>query len=256
MASHSPSLSYAFSFHSKASESFGEQVPASKSFEGLYSCFFHLRSKVCLFIDTAQKLTRIALFRDTKLTKAVSWKGRFHEFDTLLPRISKMLRSCRMHVSDIGSVVACVGPGGFTSVRLGVSTANALSFALQVPVGGVSIFDLLYEIHSAKKDFYVLLQANSDEVFVQGFGKCAHSFPEPQLVSWDRFFSSVGTGFSVVGEFDASFLYTLAKKYSKTLGFLRGRKIRSLPWEKISLSSKQIAPWYYKDVNITPKKDI
>lgn len=54
----------------------------------------------------------------------------------LLPMIIKILKKRKKSLSDITSVEVNIGPGSFTGTRVGVSVANALGFALNIPVNG------------------------------------------------------------------------------------------------------------------------
>ena len=49
----------------------------------------------------------------------------------VLPLIAQLLKEHNLSPKDIDSVVAHAGPGSFTGIRVGVSIANAFSFALQ-----------------------------------------------------------------------------------------------------------------------------
>ena len=54
----------------------------------------------------------------------------------LLPAIVKILKKNNLQISDISHIEVNPGPGSFTGTRVGVSVANALGFALDVPVNG------------------------------------------------------------------------------------------------------------------------
>jgi tRNA threonylcarbamoyladenosine biosynthesis protein TsaB len=54
----------------------------------------------------------------------------------LLPMIMKILKKNKFTLKNISKIEVNPGPGSFTGTRVGVSVANALSFALQVPVNG------------------------------------------------------------------------------------------------------------------------
>lgn len=56
----------------------------------------------------------------------------------LLGLIDGMLEETGRRVADVGAVVAGIGPGTFTGVRIAVATARAAALALDVPVLGVS----------------------------------------------------------------------------------------------------------------------
>ncbi len=54
----------------------------------------------------------------------------------LLPLIIKILKKNRANIKELTRVEVNTGPGSFTGTRVGVSVANALGFALSIPVNG------------------------------------------------------------------------------------------------------------------------
>ncbi len=57
----------------------------------------------------------------------------------VLPMIEKILKKQKLKLSDINSIEVDTGPGSFTGLRVGISIANALSYALKIPVNGKKI---------------------------------------------------------------------------------------------------------------------
>ncbi|MBU2595703.1 tRNA (adenosine(37)-N6)-threonylcarbamoyltransferase complex dimerization subunit type 1 TsaB [Patescibacteria group bacterium] len=72
-----------------------------------------------------------------KITGKKVWRARTHQSEELLPAIDKLLKQNKVKTENLGLVVVNIGPGSFTSTRVGVATANALSFGLGIPVVGV-----------------------------------------------------------------------------------------------------------------------
>ncbi len=64
-------------------------------------------------------------------------RGTYHHAELLLPTITKLLKKNLIAVNDLSGIIVSVGPGGFTSLRIGVVTANALGFALDIPIAGL-----------------------------------------------------------------------------------------------------------------------
>lgn len=54
----------------------------------------------------------------------------------LIPAILRLLKKTRIDISQIDEIEVNVGPGSFTGTRVGVTVANVLGFALQIPVNG------------------------------------------------------------------------------------------------------------------------
>ena len=69
-------------------------------------------------------------------------RGRRHA-ENLTPQIEFICSQAGIELSDIGLVAVDVGPGLFTGLRVCVSAAKAIAFALSIPMIGVSSLDLL-----------------------------------------------------------------------------------------------------------------
>src|SRR5918912_3332551 len=91
-----------------------------------------------LAFDTATEIATSALVDgDEVLGERVS------RAVTLLEDIDALLRQAGARPGDISALAVGTGPGSFTGVRIGLATARALAFALELPVAGVSTLDAL-----------------------------------------------------------------------------------------------------------------
>lgn len=87
-----------------------------------------------LKIDTTKRdEVTISLF-DQKTKKTDKIVAKQFGSQLLLPAIIKILKKNRKGLTDIDQVEVETGPGSFTGTRVGVSVANALGFALDIPV--------------------------------------------------------------------------------------------------------------------------
>lgn len=57
--------------------------------------------------------------------------------ESLAERIRRLVHATTYTLPTVRQIVVHAGPGGFTSLRIGVTTANVLAYALDVPVVGV-----------------------------------------------------------------------------------------------------------------------
>lgn len=85
-----------------------------------------------LFIDTTDN-RKIIVRLDTKELIKTYAAPRSQE---LLTVIDELLKHEGKTIKDITEIKTNPGPGAFTSLRVGVAVANALSFALHIPLDG------------------------------------------------------------------------------------------------------------------------
>lgn len=66
-------------------------------------------------------------------------KTGYDHAEKLMPAIIKLLKSKKTDLKDIAKIKIADSGGSFTSLRIGVVTANALGYALNIPVEGEKI---------------------------------------------------------------------------------------------------------------------
>ena len=92
-----------------------------------------------LHINTKeQNKISVTLKEKGKIIKTLSAKNKFGS-QVLLPLIMKLLQSKTYNLKTLKAIEVETGPGSFTGLRVGVSVANALGFALNIPVNNKKI---------------------------------------------------------------------------------------------------------------------
>ena len=123
-----------------------------------------------LGLDTATEILHLALVDGERAwtKRVVVGVGRSHSV-SLLPSLNALLQEAGASVANLKGVCCCAGPGGFTSIRVGVATAEGLALT-GLPTWGFSSF--LLRAHALKQAgitgvFWVLLDGQRNEVFIQ-----------------------------------------------------------------------------------------
>ncbi len=100
-----------------------------------------------LFINTSTEKLQLAVTKDGKTKKHVGGAySKKHNAD-ILPIIDSLLSSLDLTVKDVTDVVVVVGPGSFTGIRIGVTTALAIRRATGANIVGLTSLEVV-----AKKD--------------------------------------------------------------------------------------------------------
>lgn len=87
-----------------------------------------------LFIDTISETTTIKIETQNGSFVVKEIRGKESQTEKLLISIDDLLREQNLSVKDIKSIVVREGDGSYTGLRVGIATANALAFSLNVPV--------------------------------------------------------------------------------------------------------------------------
>lgn len=83
-----------------------------------------------------------------------------HHTAELAPAISDLLRRCGLAMEDVHVLGVAIGPGSFTSLRVGLALVKGLALARQLPVVGVPTLDILAAGQAAaRKPLAVVIQA-------------------------------------------------------------------------------------------------
>jgi len=75
--------------------------------------------------------------KDFEIVGHIDGHDRFSHLQNLTPQIEQILSENELSIGDVSVIATSVGPGSFTGIRIGVSTARALSQALGIPCAAV-----------------------------------------------------------------------------------------------------------------------
>lgn len=99
---------------------------------------------IILFIETSSTNTSVAVAKGEEIlaSKEQDSTGYSHE-KFLHPFIEEVLASANLTTSDLDAIAVGSGPGSFTGLRIGVSAAKGLCFALNIPLISIPTMELL-----------------------------------------------------------------------------------------------------------------
>ncbi len=127
-----------------------------------------------LGLDTTTERLHLALVQGPAGGTWTRWvaaaPGRSHS-SSLLPALAQLLAEAGAVPADLTGVVACVGPGGFTALRIGVATAEGLALT-GLPTWGFSAFELRARaLREAghQGPAWIILDGQRQEAFLQSW---------------------------------------------------------------------------------------
>lgn len=87
-----------------------------------------------LFIDTSDFHSLHFAIIENDTVREFTHELGFNENYKTNALLEKFLKSTKVTPRQLSKIIVCSGPGSFTGIRVGVSLAQALGFALNIPV--------------------------------------------------------------------------------------------------------------------------
>lgn len=100
----------------------------------------------------------------------------------LVPMINNVIRKSGYTYNDFDRIAVTVGPGSFTGVRVGLSTAKALALALNKPLLGFDTLSLIAKSAHLEDDTLILIDTKRGDYYGQIFTK--DGLPKSQAEIW------------------------------------------------------------------------
>jgi tRNA threonylcarbamoyladenosine biosynthesis protein TsaB len=95
-----------------------------------------------LAIDTSTQWTGLALASEGQIWYEKIWRTSRRHTVELAPAIRQALNETGVQTSALTAVAAALGPGSFTSLRIGLAMAKGLCLSLKIPLIGIPSLDI------------------------------------------------------------------------------------------------------------------
>ena len=94
-----------------------------------------------LHIETATDVCSVALSRGVEVIGLKEEAGGNNHAKNLLPFVDEVLKQGDCKIANLNGVAVSIGPGSYTGLRIGVSTAKGIAYTAGIPVMAVSTLE-------------------------------------------------------------------------------------------------------------------
>ena len=121
-----------------------------------------------LIIDAANEKIIFVIITDTQLY-TTSYLNSRENFDNFMKLLLTFIQKKKKRINDVNRIFVNLGPGKFTSLRISLSVAKAISFANKVSLIGFKSEDL------KNKNYKNLLKLHQKKLIIKGLIKPIYS---------------------------------------------------------------------------------
>jgi tRNA threonylcarbamoyladenosine biosynthesis protein TsaB len=158
---------------------------------------------IILNIDNAVNSASVCLARDAQLLRLESNELQKDQAAWLHMAIQRIMKEEQLGMKDIDAIAVTIGPGSYTGLRIGLSTAKGLCFALQIPLICINTLELMAStLLREDADFFCpMIDARRMEVFTACYNRKMEALMQPcalvlQVNSFDEWLQTGKVVFS------------------------------------------------------------
>jgi tRNA threonylcarbamoyladenosine biosynthesis protein TsaB len=218
-----------------------------------------------LNIETATKNCSVSLAESGKVIAIKELNdGNYSHAEKLHVFIDEVLKTSKKSMADIDAVAVSKGPGSYTGLRIGVSSAKGLCYALNIPLISIDTLESLSSQLSIESGFVVpMLDARRMEVYSAVFDAKNNLVREieAQILNEDSFVEYLKEGkVYFIGD---GVPKTKELINHKNTNFIEDKLPSANEMAKLSFDKYQreifenvayFEPFYLKDFVVTPQK--
>ena len=195
-----------------------------------------------LALDTSTSQLGMALYGEASVLGELCWTTSLRHTHELAPALQSLLARCGKAISDVQAIGVAIGPGSFTSLRVGLTFSKGLALARSLPIVGIPTLDITARgVPNTDRKLIAVLQA--------GRGRLAVIWYEPVDGAWKsqgaatvmtaaELESMIDSPVMICGELSAEDRHHLARRYknvrlaSPAQCVRRPALLAELAWEK------------------------
>ena len=168
-----------------------------------------------LAVDTSTQQIGVCVYDGHAVLGELSWHSGRHHTVELSPSIDLLMNRCGLTIDSLKGLAVAIGPGSFTSLRVGLSHIKGMALALHVPVFGIPTLDIVAGAQPASElPLVAVLHAGRTRLAYQEYrwhGKGWRSEGEPLIAYSHDFAEKIQHEAIICGELSAEDVIELKK---------------------------------------------
>ncbi len=124
-----------------------------------------------LAIDTSCKTAMAVITDNGKIISGIQIHDEKTHSVKLLPAIEYILSSASVQPNELDAIAVTNGPGSYTGLRIGVTTAKTYGYVLNIPVIGINSLEALASSVDTENDNLIcpLIDARNERVYASAY---------------------------------------------------------------------------------------
>lgn len=138
-----------------------------------------------LFIDTHDELITIAIKNQDKIYCKTKMSEYSHSVFTM-PMIEELFKENNFDIKDLEKIIVVNGPGSFTGIRIGLSIAKTMAYALKIDINTISSLKAYLISSNIQEDKMAVIEDNKG-YYICAFDKDNNIILEEQYVEENNY---------------------------------------------------------------------
>ena len=146
-----------------------------------------------LSIDTSTRYASVALSTQGEALTELTWRSQHNHSVELTPAIRELTHRAGVDMHDLEAIFVARGPGGFSALRVGISTAKSLALALEIPLVSVPTLDIEAEPYlGLGLPVRAVIEAGKNRLYIGRYAEpLENAPPEYDVVGYDQIASDI-----------------------------------------------------------------
>ena len=170
-----------------------------------------------LAIDTSSAQIGLALYDGTSVPGEFVWNSGLHHTQELAPALAELLRRVDIKMTAVTALGVALGPGAFTSLRVGLAFVKGLVLAGHMPVIGISTLDIVAAaVPPSSRRLAAVVQAGRGRLALGWYNAAENGWQAEGpavVITADELADSIHKPVIVCGEMSADERQRLARRF-------------------------------------------
>lgn len=196
---------------------------------------------ISLFLDSSDKRIIIAILKDNKIIDSIIEENDNHLSEKFLPLINNIINKNNYKIDDIDIIYVVNGPGSFTGIRIGVTTAKVIAWGLKKKIITISELELLATTETNKKYIVPYIDARRDFVYAGVYDKNLNKVFDDSHISIEKLIDNIKNNIE-----DCEFVSYYSTLSNSILPNINIEKIVEKHKNDIGINPHNVVPNYLK----------